>query len=145
MTTEYDQAPCRIVWQGGFFMEGTWKVYLDGQVVGSCALEHRGLYCEIACRCSHVAEGICRLMLHCGEEELDLGVLIPGSGGFVLERRIPVKRLPKGQPRFSVVAQQRREEGTFVPVHMGEAFEYLSKLENARLARRDGEVGLLLP
>ena len=124
-------------------MEGTWSVDYNNRPAGVCTLERQGLYCRILCRCNTAVEGICRLILECGVTSIDLGVLVPETGGFVLDKRIPVKQLPEGEPRF-YVRSCLESAVKFVPVRAGEHFCYLSRLEESRFACRNGESGILL-
>ena len=129
---------------GGGFMEGTWNVYFENEVVGTCTIEQRGLYSCILCRCAEVTTGICRLAVQCADQTLDFGVMIPEGGVLYLKRSIPAKKLPKGQLQFSVQPEQWRKETTFIPLQNGAPFEHLSKLNNAKLVRRNGEIGVIL-
>lgn len=130
--------------QGGFFMEGTWDVYFENEVVGTCSLERKGLYYHIVCRCANVATGICRLTVQCGDQSLDLGVLIPEKGLLCLNRSIASKIFPKGQPMFYIWSEKWRDTHNFIPVGEGEVFFYLSQLEKVRFANRGGQVGVIL-
>ena len=125
-------------------MEGIRSVYFEDTTVGNCRITREGLYYRIACRCSRVTEAVCRLVLQCKDQNIDLGVLVPVDGGFGLDKRIPVKQLPLGQPHFLINVPGRREEPRFVPVREGEPFSYLSNMKGARFARRNGEAGVVL-
>lgn len=125
-------------------MDGTWTVYWEDKPVGTCRMEQQGLYCRIRCRCSRISDEIWRL-LFCGNgETLDLGILVPVDGGFGLDRKLPLKNLPSGEPAFLISRQQHMEDGKFIPVHSDKPFEYLSKIANMRFCRRNGEAGVLL-
>ena len=143
MTTEYELPPCRISLAGGIFLEGSWNVAYQNRAIGICSMERQGLYWRINCRCNSAVEGICRLILECGGTSIDLGVLVPETGGFVLDKRIPVKQLPEGEPRF-YIRSCLESAAKFVPVRAGEHFCYLSRLEESRFACRNGESGVLL-
>ena len=124
-------------------MEGTWNVLYHDRPVGTCTLERQGLYWRIICRCRTGIDGICRLILNCGRDDVDLGVLVPLNGSFGLEKRIPVKRLPEGEPHLYLRSDADSSD-VFVPVRSGESFGYLSRLEGSRYTRRNGEAGVLL-
>ena len=130
--------------QGGFFMEGKWDVYFENEVVGTCSLERKGLYYHIVCRCANVATGICRLTVQCEDQRLDLGVMIPEKGLLCINRSIPAKNFPKGQPMFYIWSEKWRDTHNFIPVREGEVFFYLSQLEKVRFANRGGQVGVIL-
>lgn len=125
-------------------MEGTWNVYFEEKNVGNCCICREGLYYRIVCRCSRVTDAVCRLAVQCGEQTVDLGVLVPVEGGFGLDKRLPEKRLPQGEPRFLIRSPAQSVDGRFVPVREGAPFAYLSELTGARFARRGGEVGVVL-
>ena len=125
-------------------MEGTWNVYLQDKVVGTCRMWREGLYCRVSCRCAGVGEDICRLVLENGEGVLDLGILVPVEGGFGLDRKLPARQLPPGDPRFFVRQSGHQRAEHFIPVRPDEPFEYLSRLTEARFAWRDGQAGIIL-
>lgn len=125
-------------------MIGMWKVYFEDKEAGSCELRHEGLYIRIICRCDITVEGICRLMLKCGERGVDLGVLAPVSGGFGLDRKLPAKSLPQGEPRFYIKIPGKRQLGLFIPVSDGDRFPDLSRLLDARFGCEQGHPGVYL-
>lgn len=125
-------------------MTGKWNVEWNGRKVGTCTVEQQGLYRRFVCRCGKTAQGICRLVMKCGDYTLDLGILVPVDGGFGLEKRIPVKNLPAGEPEFMVAPQDCGRLPEFIPVRIGEPFAYLDRLREARFALRNGEPGILL-
>ena len=124
-------------------MDGTWNVYFEGKTVGTCSLQEQGLYYRVQCRCSLVTTGICRLKIQCGEQILDLGIMIPEAGSLCMNCSIPAKKLPKSQFRFLIQSEHRIKDNNFIPIQDGKPFEYLSKLDNAKLQRRDGEIGVI--
>lgn len=125
-------------------MDGTWNVYFEGETVGTCSLQEQGLYYRVQCRCSMITNGICRLKMQCGEQSLDLGIMVPEEGALCLNRSIPAKKLPRGQLQFALQSEQQRKDNTFIPVQDGESFAYLSKLDNAKLVKRNGGIGVIL-
>ena len=125
-------------------MEGTWNVYFKDKAGGNCRIVREGLYNCVSCRCGRVAEGICRLILECEDQRLDLGVLVPMEGGFGIDKKLPAKHLPQGQPVFSIEVPGQNTETRFIPVRDGEGFAYLSRLADARFVKRGGEVGVIL-
>ena len=125
-------------------MDGTWNVYVEERTVGACRLWREGLYICISCRCERAGEGICRLELRCGEETVDLGVLVPTDGGFGLDRKLSARSIPSGELRFYLKIPGRQVKEKFIPVREGEAFPCLSKLTDARFGEREGQVGVFL-
>ena len=126
-------------------MTECYDVFLGNLAVGKVYADRQGLYCRFRCRC-HVAGGsICSLAVLCANEEIHLGILVPAGDAFVLETRIPVKRLPEGEFRFVLLPRHRELEGKFIPLSPQEPFAYLSRLKDAYLEKRDGSIGIVIP
>ena len=86
---------------------------------------------------------MCRLQVDCGDNGVDLGVVVPVDGGFGLDTRIPVKRLGTGQMRFLLKPKHDIKHTAFVPVYPEEPFAYIERLKEGFLARKDGQVGIV--
>lgn len=125
-------------------MEGIWEVSCNGEPMGQCQVTREGLYHRFRCRCRLPDGQIRCLILRVGDWERSLGVLVPGAGTFGLDTRIASRQLPQGTPVFTARIRREALEGTFVPIHPEEPFAYLTRLENAYLARRNGETGVVL-
>ena len=126
-------------------MEGRWDITLGGEKVGVCTGKREGLYCLLSCRCRLPQEKIYRILLCAGEEQIRLGIPVPGEGGYVLHTRLPIRRIPEGEIRF-IACEKSCEGGTkFIPLKQGEPFPYLRQLPRCRLGYRDGELGVLFP
>lgn len=99
---------------------------------------------HFTCRCRNVGDGIYRVLLVCGQLRENLGVLMPQNGGFLLDKKIPAKRLGQGIPEFRLTAHQEQASRIFVPVYPDEPFSYIHKLEDAFLEQRDGKQGIMI-
>lgn len=119
-------------------------VYLAHEQVGWVEVSRQGLYYRFDCRCYLAGDTIYRLAVCCGAHEERLGVLIPAGEGFCLDTKIPVKRLGEGELHFTVVPKEARQAGKFVPVFPEEPFSYISKLKDAYLERRNGQLGVVI-
>ena len=126
-------------------MTECYDVFLGNGAVGKAYVDSQGLYYRFRCRCQVAGGSICALAVRCGEEEIHLGILVPGGDAFVLETKVAAKRFPKGVFRFLLVPKHRRLEGKFVPISPQEPFAYLSRLKHAYLQKRDGRVGVVIP
>ena len=69
-------------------MEGTWNVYFEDRPVGNCKTHREGLYIRFVCRCARVSDSICRLLLRCGNGNVDLGILVPVEGTYPKENLV---------------------------------------------------------
>lgn len=126
-------------------MEGNYNVLFGSQSVGKVQLSRQGLYYRILCRCQLSGEVVCRLCVRCGGKEERLGILVPMGDGFGLDTRVPVKRLGEGEMAFFLHPAHDAPQGTFVPLSPEEPFAYLSRLKDAYLEKREGQIGVVLP
>lgn len=125
-------------------MEGTYPIDLGGETIGQAVVTRDKLYLCISCRCRLSGEVIYKVIARCGDHQEDLGILAPQNGAFCLQRRLPVKRLAGGSLSFSAVPRHPKLEGNFVPLSPETPFSYLTKLENAYLARQNGQIGIVI-
>lgn len=126
-------------------MEGTYVITQFGQPVGQATVERRGLYWHFSCRCDLSGETVCRVLLTWGGEERNLGILVPEGGEFVLNTKVAASKLPATTPEFCVRPRHPELKGKFIPLRPEEPFEYLHRLEEAFLARQNGELGIVIP
>lgn len=125
-------------------MEGNFDVLLGDKPIGKAYVTREGLYYRIRCRCTLSGEVIYKLLVSCGNQEENLGVLIPAAGEFGLDTRVPVKRLGEGNPKFRAMPRHTDLRGKFVPLSPEEPFRYISRLKDAFLENRDGLIGVVI-
>ena len=123
-------------------MEGTYEVNKNGQVVGRATVTREGMYYQIRCRCDLNEEGMFRLVIDFEDDRIDLGILVPDGKGFGLQTRINTKTLGQGSPAFSILPRRESIQHTVIKLCPEEPFRYLSRLEDAFLAKRNGEIFL---
>ncbi len=121
-----------------------YDIILGTESIGKAQIEKEGLYYRIFCRCRLSGEVAYKVHVSCGEKSEDLGLLVPQSGAFVLTTRLPAKRLGEGQLKFRAVPRHPKLAGKFVPISADEPFSYLSRLENAYMHIRDGQIGVVI-
>ena len=121
-----------------------YDVMLGTESIGKAQVQKEGLYYRISCRCHLSGEVPYKVQVKCGDKCVDLGLLVPQNGAFILTTRLPVKRLGEGVPEFRAVPRHPKYEGEFVPISADEPFSYLSRLENAYMQIRDGQIGIVL-
>lgn len=135
--------------QGGIFMD-RYPVLFSGKQVGNIQISREGLYCRIRCACDPGEKGIFRLLAQCGEQQLRLGVLLPEGKEQVLETKIPAKKLCGQAPEFFLqpvrreLQQRETTAGKYIPIYPDEPFSYLSRLKNAYLETRKGQIGIVI-
>lgn len=125
-------------------MDQEYEIMLGDKCVGSAGVRREGLYWRIRCRCKLSGEVLCRVLVRCGDREESLGILVPQDGEFGLETRIPVKKVGEGPLSFSAVPKHRPLEGRFVPLSPEEPFRYITRLKDAYLEKRNGQVGIVI-
>ena len=123
-------------------MEGVFDITLGGRPVGQAAVFREGLYLYFDCRCRLSGETVCRIRVRRGEKEADLGIPVPEGRDFVLRKKLPAKKLGDGVPEFWVAPKKVTLPENWVPVRAEEPFAYLSRLEDAYLEVRDGQIGI---
>ncbi len=125
-------------------MEGTYDVKLGSQMIGSVAVKKHGLYWIFDCHCTLSGEVMYDLMITAEDRQEKLGLLTPANGSFELRTRIAAKRLGQASPVFTLKPRHNFLDDNFIPIRPEEPFCYLSRLENAHLARKTGQIGIVL-
>ena len=110
--------------------------------MGKAQVLRQGLYYAFRCRCRLPEGEVFRLCVTCGERKENLGVVIPMDGGFGLDTKIPVKRLGEGSMEFRLLSKRTSSEGVFVPICPEEPFQYISRLKESFLIRKNGQLGI---
>ena len=126
-------------------MEGTYDIMLAGEPVGQATVRRQGLYWQFSCRCDLSGETVCRVRVTCGGQQTNLGILVPEGGKFVLNTKVAASTLGAGVPEFRVLPRRPEIKGKFIPLRPEEPFAYLHRLEDAFLARQNGELGIVIP
>lgn len=125
-------------------MEGNYEVFFGEQAIGRVQVIREGLYYRFRCRCKLTGEVVCKLTVSCPGNEESLGVLVPMGDSFGLETRLPTKRLGEGTPKFRVMPNRVVMPGKFIPIKPEEPFAYISRLKEAFLVRRNGQIGIVI-
>ena len=123
-------------------MEGNYAVTFGKQACGKVQVLRQGLYYRFICRCRIRGDTLFRLRVSCGGRQEELGVLAPVDGGFGLDRKLPVKNFKEGTPEFRLYTKVEEREGKFVPILPEEPFSYISRLQNAFLQSKNGQIGI---
>ena len=69
---------------------------------------------------------------------------MPVGDVFGLTKKLPVKKLGAGAFQFRALPKHQKSEGKFVPVYPEEPFAYITRLQNAFLEVRNGQVGVVI-
>ena len=122
-------------------MDGFFEVYQGNRIAGKVQLIPQGLYVRVICRCRIEGEQVYRLFAVSGDHRENLGVPVPEGDGFLLDKRIPAKRLAEGV-RFLLSAGAGELNGKFVPICPEEPFLYIDRLKTAFLESEQGKIGI---
>jgi hypothetical protein len=121
-----------------------YDIFLGRDVIGQANVVRQGLYYQFSCRCKLTSDVMYRLSVSCGGHHENLGVLVPMGDTFGLDTKLAVKRLGEGTLRFQVLPKHQKVAGQFIAVRPEEPFTYITRLQEAFLEIRDGQVGLRL-
>lgn len=123
-------------------MDGFYEVSFGNSPVGKVQLVRQGLYCRIVCRCRLPGDLVCRLFVQTDKGRENLGVVVPEGDSFLLDKKIPVKRLGNGPLRFALSSGAGPLPGRFIPICPEEPFYYIERLKDAFLESEQGKVGI---
>lgn len=126
-------------------MEGNYGVFFADNLCGKVQVRKQGLYYLFVCRCQLSGDIICCLKAVFPEEEQKIGVLVPMDCGFGLQKKIPVKHFNGKPVRFLACVKGEEAAGIFAPIYPDEPFMYIEKLKDAYLARKNNQVGAVVP
>ena len=149
-------------------MDEIYAVMYRDEQVGKLQMQRQGLYCRLQCRCQLPGDDIYRLKMVQGKDITHIGVLVPEGDGFLLDKKIPAKRIPSGELRFVVRGSREAEvrepekteekpeetpeqiqesepDGTeFVPICEEEPFPALEQVRGSVLAWQDDQPGIFI-
>ncbi len=124
-------------------MNQEYDVFMGSKAVGSARLEKQGLYWKIRCSCLLSGEVTHKVLVRSGEQEIDLGILVPEGERFVLTTRVAMKHLPQ-EPTFSVKPRRPKPQTVFQPIVPDEPFGYIEELSQAYLETKGNQVGIVI-
>ena len=125
-------------------MEARYPIFMGQEQIGEATLTQQGLYVHFSCRCKLSGEVVHRLVLKRGEDSENLGILVPNGSYFELSKRIPLSRVGEGPFRICAVPRHAKVDEQFIPLIPQEPFSYVHRLNDAYLARRNGQIGVIV-
>lgn len=123
-------------------MESCYEVYFGSEPAGKVQLLRQGLYYRIICRCQIPGDQVYRLYAVQGDRRENLGVLVPEGDAFLLDKKIPAKRIGDKTTRFMVSSGNTCPKVKFIPISPEEPFLYIDRLKNAFLQSEHGKIGI---
>ncbi len=125
-------------------MEGIYRVYYGTQSIGEAKVSREGLYYNFHCECKNGPKEIYKIFVRSGDQMLLLGTPVPKGGAFLLDTKIPRKRLESGALKFIAVTKSEGSFGKFVVIKENEPFLYLKDLKDAFWQAREGVKGIVI-
>lgn len=116
----------------------TYHVLYNGKVVGNVEVRKEGLYYCFACRAALRTGMIYRLFLQCGNEEIDLGILVPQNHEFTTKKKLPINRLHEEGFCFIIKSIDECNRKITIEIVNNKPFPYIDKLQVARFQRCNG-------
>ncbi|MBQ3214667.1 MAG: hypothetical protein IJB11_00960 [Oscillospiraceae bacterium] len=121
-----------------------YDIRMGRDVIGKVNVERQGLYYHFSCRCRLSGTVIYRVVVTGGGHSENLGVLVPVGDVFGLEKKVAVKHLGTGELRFQAMPKHQKAPGEFVPIRPEEPFAYITRLQDAFMEIRDGQIGVVV-
>ena len=125
-------------------MERSYAVTFRGKETGKVIVNRQGLYYHFHCRCMLIDDMIYRLTVTCGKIQENLGILIPKNGSFVLDTKLPAKKIGEGEMLFALKTKQENHTERFIPIYPEEPFAYISRLKESFLMVQNGQLGICI-
>ena len=122
-----------------------YAVSMGTRQVGKVQLLREGLYVHIVCHVQLSGSVMYRLAVESQGARENIGVLTPAGQGFQVDKRIPARRFPDGEPEFVLIPSHEPADGRFIPIRPREPFAYLSQLKDAYMKIKEGVLGINLP
>ena len=121
-----------------------YDILLGSQLVGKAEVTREGLYYRFCCQCDLSGEVMYQLKVICGEKENSLGICVPVTGGFGVNKCLPIKTVGEGNFSFYVSPRHSDLKGKFIPIRADEPFTYIENLQNMHLEFCNGGPGVLI-
>lgn len=117
-----------------------YDILLNGLTIGHVQVDREGLYYKFRCNCKFNDNKIYRIKVTDSVTEITLGICVPEGDNFILNTKVPVKKLQKDSLIFT--AELRSEQA--IVAETGKSFSYLDKLETARLQYTNGQIKIII-
>lgn len=119
------------------------SIYFGEKICGRARLEKEGLYYRITCKCEIPTDALCRMQMKTRGECIDLGTCIKKGSSYMINTKIPCKRIDPEDVQITMLTNAPHTTGNFIPVSSKLPFPYLHKLERGRMAFVGEQVGML--
>lgn len=120
------------------------NIILDNKVIGSAQIIRCGLYLRFRCDCELPDDSMYRLWITGIEEAINLGILSPYNGRFVLDKKIAVNRIGYGEISLRALPVNQKSSVKFIPLNSNAPFQYIEQLYTAKFGFDDDIAGIYI-
>lgn len=113
-----------------------YPVFLDGEAVGEAEVISEGLYYRFRCKCALPTKAVYRLTVAVSQKQYDLGICVPDGRTSIVNKRVAVKKFPKGEMLFWVSCNAEDLQG--IQLTEMNPFPDIKSLLGARLQIKNG-------
>ncbi len=125
-------------------MEEMFDLIYNQGVCGTVSRRREGLYDYYRCRCTLPDSRVYYIAAKSKECDIRLGICVPADNGYVLETKIPAKKLPYSEICFYLLPKEGICEEEFIQISCDRPFAYIHLLHNAHMKVKDGQQGVIL-
>ena len=120
-----------------------YPIVLNSERVGTVQVEKTGLYYLLHCICTFSRAGMYEIYMESEKGTENLGLCVPEGSDFTLTKRIPVKKIPKGELYF-IATEKDSKERKILPVLRDVPFLHLSELDQAVYVFQNNTAGIII-
>lgn len=120
------------------------NILLCEKVIGYAQVTQCGLYLRFCCVCDLPAGSMYRIWITGAEETLNLGVLSPYNGRFILDKKIAANRIGHGEICLRALPVYQKVSARFIPLSADVPFQHIHQLHMAKFGWNDGIAGIYI-
>jgi len=118
-------------------------IYYGQTECGNAVVERQGLYCTIHCECKVITKLPCKITLQTEDARINLGTCIRVGDIYVIDTKIPSKRINEKQMVFRIYIPGSEDCDGFFPIGEDMPFPHLNRLDSARMRQSNGRTGVI--
>lgn len=125
-------------------MTDIYPIYLGSEQRGQAQMNREGLYHQINCSCVLSQDVPFQVVMQTSSGERSLGTCVQEGSRFRIRTKVPSKYIGEEKVRFYLRPKFSQPSRKVIAVYPDEPFQYLNKLQNARMVVEDDHTGVLL-
>ena len=120
------------------------NIILGDEVIGNAQITRCGLYLRFSCACDLPAGSMYRIWITEREEAINLGILSPQNGRFVLDKSIAANRIGHSEICLRVLPVSGKFSDRFMVLKTDAPFEHIAQLNVAKFGWDNGVAGIYI-